>query len=163
MHGSDQDRQRLHAAVADMADIDVAEAAAMSDDEILDLITRHSLRTFALTVACRHEAAEGVTLMDEGPREQAERGVAALEKLHDRVHLFPAYDLTVNLFGFGSAPLFGHAMRTVFGDKLKEVPTYRADGTPTGTTAYDDLFTTEGLSEKEAARRAMRGPGLDDS
>lgn len=60
-----------------------------------------------------------------------------------------------------AAPLFGHAMRTTMGDKLKEIPTYRADGTPTGGTAYDDLARTDGLTVEQAAERAMRGPQLD--
>jgi hypothetical protein len=58
-------------------------------------------------------------------------------------------------------PAFGYAMREIWGDQLKGVPTYSADGTPTGGNAYDDMFRTDGLTEEEARRRARRGPGLD--
>lgn len=58
-------------------------------------------------------------------------------------------------------PAFGYAMREVFGDKLKDIPTYSSDGTPTGGTAYDDMFPTDGLTEEEAQQRARRGPVLD--
>ncbi|MGW1278043.1 hypothetical protein ACWD4V_13965 [Streptomyces tsukubensis] len=57
-------------------------------------------------------------------------------------------------------PAFAHAMRAIHGDKLKNIPTY-VDGEPTGRTAYDDLFTTDGLTEEEALRRARRGPVVD--
>jgi hypothetical protein len=59
-------------------------------------------------------------------------------------------------------PAFGHAMREVWGDKLKNIPTVTADGTPTGGNAYDDLFSTDGLTKEEALRRARRGPALDE-
>jgi hypothetical protein len=55
-------------------------------------------------------------------------------------------------------PLFGHAMRETMGDKLRDVPTYRADGTATGGNAFDSLASTDGLTVDEAAKRAMRGP-----
>jgi hypothetical protein len=61
-----------------------------------------------------------------------------------------------------SLPAFGHAMRQVWGDKLKEIPTVSADGTPTGSSAFEDLFSTDGLTEEEALRRARRGPALDE-
>ena len=61
-----------------------------------------------------------------------------------------------------SLPAFGHAMRKVWGDKLKNIPTYGPDGTPTGGNAYDDMFRTDGLTEEEALRRARRGPALDE-
>lgn len=61
-----------------------------------------------------------------------------------------------------SLPAFGHAMRKVWGDKLKGIPTINLDGTPTGGNAYDDLFSTDGLTEDEALRRARRGPALDE-
>lgn len=61
-----------------------------------------------------------------------------------------------------SLPAFGHAMRKVWGDKLKGIPTVAVDGTPTGGNAYTDLFSTDGLTEEEALRRARRGPALDD-
>lgn len=58
-------------------------------------------------------------------------------------------------------PAFGYAMREIWGDKLREILTYRTDGTPAGN-AYDDLFATDGLTEEEARIRARRGPSLDD-
>ena len=61
-----------------------------------------------------------------------------------------------------SLPAFGHAMRKVWGDKLKNIPTVNLDGTPTGGNAYDDFFRTDGLTEEEARRRARRGPALDE-
>ena len=61
-----------------------------------------------------------------------------------------------------SLPAFGHAMRNVWGDKLKDIPTVAADGTPTGGNAYDDMFSTDGLTEEEALCRARRGPALDE-
>ncbi|NEC92201.1 hypothetical protein [Streptomyces sp. SID12501] len=60
-----------------------------------------------------------------------------------------------------SLPAFGHAMRKVWGDKLKDIPTVTVDGTPTGGNAYDDMFRTDGMTEEEALRRARRGPALD--
>jgi hypothetical protein len=57
-----------------------------------------------------------------------------------------------------AGPLFGHAFRATMGDRLKKVPTYTADGQPTGTTAYDTLADTGGLTVEEARERAMRGP-----
>jgi hypothetical protein len=59
-------------------------------------------------------------------------------------------------------PAFGHAMRETWGDKLRDIPTVTGDGQPTGGNAYDDLFTTDGLTRDEALRRARRGPALDD-
>lgn len=59
------------------------------------------------------------------------------------------------------APHMGHAMRKVFGDSLKDIPTYNSDGEPTGGTAYDGLLGVEGLSEDEMLRRARRGPVID--
>lgn len=61
-----------------------------------------------------------------------------------------------------SLPAFGHAMRNVWGDKLKDIPTVNLDGTPTGGNAYDNMFSTDGLTEEEALRRARRGPALDE-
>jgi len=60
-------------------------------------------------------------------------------------------------------PAFGHAMRKIHGDKLKDIPTVTADGTPTGSNAFDDLFSTDGLTEDEALRQARRGPALDSA
>lgn len=59
-------------------------------------------------------------------------------------------------------PAFSHAMRDIWGDKLRGIPTYGADGQPTGGNAHDDLFSTGGLTEDEAIRRARRGPVVDD-
>lgn len=61
-----------------------------------------------------------------------------------------------------SLPAFGHAMREIWGDKLKEIPTVSLDGTPTGGNAYDDMFSTNGLTKEEALRRARRGPAFDE-
>lgn len=58
-------------------------------------------------------------------------------------------------------PALGYAMRSAWGDKLKAIPTYTADGQATGGNAFTDLFCTDGLTEDEARRRAVRGPGLD--
>ena len=57
-------------------------------------------------------------------------------------------------------PAFGYAMREAWGDRLKDIPTYRTGGTPSGN-AFDDLFRTDGLTEEEALKRARRGPALD--
>jgi hypothetical protein len=59
-------------------------------------------------------------------------------------------------------PAFSHAMREACGDKLKDIPTYGADGQPTGGNAHDDLFHTGGLTREEAIERARRGPVVDD-
>lgn len=58
-------------------------------------------------------------------------------------------------------PAFGHIMREIHGDVLKNIPTVHADGTPTGGNAFDDLFSTDGLTKEEAIERAKRGPTLD--
>lgn len=58
-------------------------------------------------------------------------------------------------------PAFGHAMREIWGDKLKDIPAISADGEEIGN-AYD-LLSTDGLSKEEALRRARRGPGVDDT
>lgn len=55
---------------------------------------------------------------------------------------------------------FGHAMRRTMGDALKGIPTYTADGQPTGGSALE-MFASD-LTEEEALRRARRGPALDD-
>lgn len=59
-----------------------------------------------------------------------------------------------------SLPAFRHAMREVWGDKLRQSPVYGPDGQPTGDSAFD-LFEPE-LSKDEALRRARRGPALDE-
>lgn len=55
---------------------------------------------------------------------------------------------------------YGLALQGIWGDKLKDIPTVNADGTPTGNTAYD-MFHSD-LTEEEALRKARRGPALDD-
>lgn len=57
-------------------------------------------------------------------------------------------------------PAFGYSMRNIWGDKLKQVPTY-SNGVPTGSSLYDAMCDTGGLSEVEALQRARRGPSLD--
>jgi len=61
-----------------------------------------------------------------------------------------------------SLPAFGHAMREIWGDKLRDIPTYGADGATTGGNAYTDMFSTDGLTKEEALQRARRGPALGD-
>lgn len=51
-------------------------------------------------------------------------------------------------------PHFGHVARKMWGDKLASLPGVDADGNPTDV----ELFSTDGLSEEEALRRARRGP-----
>lgn len=63
-------------------------------------------------------------------------------------------------FRDNTMPAFGYAMREAWGDKLREILTYRTDGTPAGN-AYDDLFSADGLTEEEALKRARRGPAVD--
>ncbi|WP_371538414.1 hypothetical protein OG210_21960 [Streptomyces sp. NBC_00466] len=53
----------------------------------------------------------------------------------------------------------GHAFAKHFGDRLQDVPTYSADGQPTGRSVAD-MFRTD-LTEDEALRKARRGPALD--
>lgn len=54
----------------------------------------------------------------------------------------------------------GLVFQKVMGDRLKDSPTVHADGTPTGSSAWD-MFSTD-LTEEEALRKARRGPALDD-
>ncbi|MBD3544490.1 hypothetical protein [Streptomyces sp. JV180] len=58
-------------------------------------------------------------------------------------------------------PAFSYSMREIWGDKLKDIPTYSGNGVPTGSSLYDALCDTEGLTEEEALQRARRGPSLD--
>lgn len=58
-------------------------------------------------------------------------------------------------------PALGYAMREAWGDKLREILSYRTDGTPPGN-AFDDLFPANGLSREEAEERARRGPAIDE-
>ncbi|MFD9716686.1 hypothetical protein [Streptomyces sp. NPDC056500] len=57
-------------------------------------------------------------------------------------------------------PAIGFAVREAWGDKLREILTYRTDGAPSGN-AYDDLFPADGMTKEEALKRARRGPALD--
>jgi hypothetical protein len=273
--------QRAYKSIAAITGQSVGEVAAMTKDEMIDHIARTSFRTFALKVTYGHGLSDSVTLMDEGPEEQAERVAKSLTKFHATTPLFPIHDRTINLFGFGqapvhfvaygddgnateeylllsevaealgiplhkadkwarqdqadalssqrerdeergqlgweclrdlvdlqlwitvddpeanpdaggkrwshagdwlishdrlmafmtispwsrefidnAAPLFGHAFRATMGDQLKGIPTYTADGQPTGSNAYDGLARTDGLTVEEAAKRAFRGPGI---
>jgi hypothetical protein len=282
MTTSDQELQALHARIAVLTGRTVEAVQAMTREEIIDATVRSSFEGFGAEVAVKHERAEGVHLMDEGPAEQAKRITAALNKFHATVPLYPvrSQDISINLFGFGRASvhfvtfdedgdvnerylllsevaeqlgvplhradewarqdwndalrsqrerdeergelgweclrdlvdlglnmivddeqanpdagghrwshagdwlisddrllafltvspwnrefldnasaLFGHAFKNSgLGERLKDVPAYTADGTPTGTTAYDALCDTEGLTVEEARERAMRGP-----
>lgn len=278
---NDLDLHRAYKKIAESTGRTVAEVAAMTKEEMIDATSRMSFRILAMTVPYRHDQAEGVTLLDEGPDEQGERVIAALEKFHRHTPLYPTRDREINLFGFGkapshfvhydedgqadeeylllsevaeqlgvplhkadawarrdhddalraqrerdeergslgweclrdlvdlglwmvvddpeanpdaggkkwshagdwlistdrlmafmtispwnrefldnAAPLFGHAFRATMGDALKDVPTYTADGQPTGSNAYDSLARTDGLTVEEAAKRALRGPGI---
>ena len=273
--------QQAYEKIAESTGRTIAEVEAMTTEEMIDHIARTSFRTFALTVAYGHDRAPTTTLMDEGPDDQADRVLKALEKFHGVTPLFPIHDRTINLFGFGKAevrfatydkdgqadeeflllsevaeqlgvplhkadawarrdhddalraqrerdeergqlgweclrdlvdlglwmvvddpevepdaggrrwstagdwlistdrlmafmtispwckefmdnamPLFGHAFRATMGDALKDIPTYTADGQPTGSSAYDGLARTDGLTVEEAAKRALRGPGI---
>ncbi|MEU3835568.1 hypothetical protein [Streptomyces microflavus] len=58
-------------------------------------------------------------------------------------------------------PAFSYSMRNIWGDRLKDVVTYSGDGVPTGSSLYDALRDTGGLSEEEALQRARRGASLD--
>jgi hypothetical protein len=101
----DQKLQALHEELADLTGRTVEEIAAMSRDELIDATARMSFRTLALTVAHRHDQADDVTLMEEGPVQQAERAIERIAKLHDRRPLWPVHDTTADLFGFGRAPV----------------------------------------------------------
>lgn len=52
---------------------------------------------------------------------------------------------------------FGHVMRKVWGDKLKDIPAYHSDGSP---AAGVELFASD-LTEEEALKKARRGPRGD--
>lgn len=97
---------------------------------------------------------------DAGGRQWSHSGDWLISK--DRLPLLLMSSPWSKEFMDNSLPAFGHAMRHVWGDKLKGIPTVNVDGTPTGGNAYDDLFSTDGLTEEEALRRARRGPALDD-
>lgn len=58
-------------------------------------------------------------------------------------------------------PAFSYSMRNIWGDKLKDIATYSGDGVPTGSSLYDAVCDTGGLTEEEALQRARRGPSLD--
>lgn len=97
---------------------------------------------------------------DAGGRRWSSAGDWLISK--DRLPLLLSCSPWGKEFMDNSLPAFGHAMREIWGDKLKQIPTVNLDGTPTGGNAYDDLFSTDGLSEEEALRRARRGPALDE-
>lgn len=80
---------------------------------------------------------------------------------HDRLPLLLSCSPWGKEFMDNVMPHFNHVARKVWGDQLKGVPTYGADGQPTGGNAFEDLFRTDGLSEEEALRRARRGLSLD--
>ncbi|MCD0450786.1 hypothetical protein LO762_16535 [Actinocorallia sp. API 0066] len=276
----------LHRQIAELTGKPLAEIEAMGTGDMWDQLARTSLETFALGLASRHEAGQTYTLMNEGPAEQAKRGLENLNRVYAHRKLFPVLDPTVmiNLWGFGgvqvhfvtfgpddkathryvlmselaealavhpahadkwlhmeqeqalraqrehdeeagtlgwdyvldvidlgldmivddpeakpdrdgrrrshasdalieadrllsfmtispwnrefldnSSALWGHAFRHAFGDKLAESPVFDSDGNAIpGKSAADFLGDTEGLTEEEAARRAIRGPGLPD-
>jgi len=78
---------------------------------------------------------------------------------HDRLPLLLSYSPWGREFMDNTMPAMGQAMRAIWGDKLKSVPTYDVDGVPTGGTAFTDLFATD-LTEAEALDKARRGPSL---
>ncbi|MCW2899809.1 MAG: hypothetical protein JWO67_2074 [Streptosporangiaceae bacterium] len=79
---------------------------------------------------------------------------------HDRLPALLSVSPWGKEFMDNSMDAWSHAARRLFGDKLRDAPTYGPDGTPTGGDAYTDLFRTE-LSEEEALRKARRGPAFD--
>lgn len=107
---ADQDimTPELAAELARVTGKTVDEAMAMTKDDLIDWTARSSFVSFGLKVACDHEEAAGVTLMDEGPRAQGERAAAQLERFHDKIaRLYPvdSWGIEINLFGFGQAPV----------------------------------------------------------
>lgn len=97
---------------------------------------------------------------DAGGRRWSQSGDWLISK--DRLPLLLSSSPWGKEFMDNTLPAFGHAMRKIHGDKLKNIPTVNLDGSPTGGNAYDDLFDTDGLTEEEALRRARRGPALDE-
>ncbi|MER7967966.1 hypothetical protein ABTX35_02945 [Streptomyces sp. NPDC096080] len=97
---------------------------------------------------------------DGGGRRWSDSGDWLISK--DRLPLLLLSSPWGKEFMDNTLPAFGHAMREAWGDKLKDILTVHPDGMPTGGTAYDDLFTTDGLTRDEALRRARRGPSLDE-
>lgn len=97
---------------------------------------------------------------DAGGRRWSRAGDWLISK--DRLPLLLASSPWGQEFVNNALPAFGHAMREIWGDKLKDIPTVTVDGTPTGGNAFDDLFSTDGLTQEEALRRARRGPVLDE-
>lgn len=77
---------------------------------------------------------------------------------HDRIPALMCASPWSREFLDNVGPHMGMSLRKVWGDGLKGVPTYGADGQPTGGNAFDDLFSGDGLTEEEALRRARRGP-----
>jgi hypothetical protein len=109
----------------------------------------------------------GLDLVVDDPEAKPDRGGRSWSTSgdwlisHDRLPLLLSSSPWGKEFMDNTMPAFGYAMRQVWGDKLKDVPTYGADGTPTGGNAFTDMFRTDGLTEEEALRRARRGPSLD--
>lgn len=80
---------------------------------------------------------------------------------HDRLPALLMSSPWSKEFMDNSLPAFGHAMREIWGDKLKTSPVYGTDGHVVGN-AYDNFFSTDGLTKDEAIERARRGPVLDE-
>ncbi|MFI6510047.1 hypothetical protein ACIBCT_20780 [Streptosporangium sp. NPDC050855] len=76
---------------------------------------------------------------------------------HDRLLAFIADSPWSKEFMTNMSDLFAHGMKKFFGDDIKDLPAYRADGTP-ATAA--DMFHTD-LTEEEARQKARRGPRGD--
>lgn len=92
---------------------------------------------------------------DGGGRRWSEAGDWLVS--HDRLPLLLSYSPWGREFMDNTMPAMGQAMRAIWGDKLKSVPTYDVDGAPTGGTAFTDMFASD-LTEEEALTRARRGP-----
>ncbi|MFI0484874.1 hypothetical protein [Actinomadura sp. 9N215] len=104
----DRDNVRaMHESLARLTGRTVEEAEAMTIEEVVDFTARMSFHTLGLQIATRFEEADGVHLMEDGIRAHAARVGEALERLHERVPLFPVrmQDVTIDLFGFGRAPI----------------------------------------------------------
>lgn len=107
MTTQDTELQDTHAKIAAALDKPVEEIAAMTKEQMIDATARISFNGFGLEVAYHHNQADGVQLMEDGPTEQAARVTAALTKFHAHTPLYPvrSQDISVNLFGFGRAPV----------------------------------------------------------
>jgi hypothetical protein len=107
MQDTDQEMQGLRAQIAELLGKPVEEVAAMTPEQMTDATTRLSFLNLGVFTAHRHDTTEGVHLMEDGIEGQADRVVAALERLHGRVPLWPVATegVTADLFGFGRAPV----------------------------------------------------------